>query len=91
MQNVTLQVVEYYPEIKQFKIIQENKEAILFEYVVDEFFAFKESVLDEIKSKIDLLTDKTLKIEFKKLKSKKRRRYSKTISLCQIVIGGTTK
>ncbi|MBA4154640.1 AMP-binding protein [Flavobacterium sp.] len=60
-------IVEYYPEIKQFKIIQENKEAILFEYIVDEFFTFKESVLDEIKSKIDLLTDKTLKIEFRKV------------------------
>lgn len=60
-------IVEYYPQIKQFKIIQEVRELIVFEFITDEFFTFTSTVLDEIKSKIDALTDGSLAIEFKKV------------------------
>ena len=60
-------IVEYYPQIKQFKITQEVREAIVFEYITDDFFTFTTSVLEEIKSKIDALTDGSLTIEFKKV------------------------
>jgi hypothetical protein len=33
-------IVEYYPQIKQFKITQEVREAIVFEYITDDFFTF---------------------------------------------------
>lgn len=58
-------IVEFYPEIKQYKIIQNVPEKIVFEYITDDNFRFTENVLTEIKNKIDLLTDNTLKIEFK--------------------------
>lgn len=60
-------IVEYYPEIKQFKITQEVREAIVFEYIIDDFFTFTTTVLEEIKSKIDALTDGSLTIEFIKV------------------------
>lgn len=60
-------IVEYYPEIKQFKIYQEVRESIVFEYITDDFFAFNPTVLKEIKSKIDALTDGSIEIEFKKV------------------------
>lgn len=60
-------IVEFYPEIKQFRIIQETLDKIIFEYIVDDFFAFREDVLLEIKTKIDFLTDNTVIIEFLKV------------------------
>lgn len=60
-------IVEFYPEIKQFRIIQETIDKIIFEYIVDDFFPFREDVLLEIKSKIDFLADNTLIIEFLKV------------------------
>ncbi|MBC8883681.1 AMP-binding protein [Flavobacterium piscinae] len=60
-------IVEFYPEIKQFKIIQETINKIIFEYIVDEFFPFREDVLHEIKTKIDFLADNSLIIEFLKV------------------------
>lgn len=60
-------IVEFYPEIKQFKIIQETIDKIIFEYIVDDFFPFREDVLLEIKTKIDFLADNTLIIEFLKV------------------------
>lgn len=60
-------IVEFYPEIKQFKIIQETIDKIIFEYIVDEFFPFREDVLYEIKTKIDFLADNSLIIEFLKV------------------------
>lgn len=60
-------IVEFYPEIKQFRIIQETIDKIIFEYIVDDFFPFREDVLLEIKSKIDFLADNSLIIEFLKV------------------------
>ncbi|RAR49730.1 phenylacetate-CoA ligase [Flavobacterium lacus] len=57
-------IVEFYPEIKQFRIVQESIDKIIFEYIIDAFFTFKINVLSEIKEKIDLLSDNTLTIEF---------------------------
>ncbi|WP_291117627.1 AMP-binding protein [Flavobacterium sp. UBA6135] len=58
-------IVEYYPEIKQYKIIQEVPESIIFEYITDSNFDFSEKTLQEIKSKIDVLTDNSISVEFK--------------------------
>lgn len=57
-------IVEFYPEIKQFKIIQKEKESIFFEYVLDANFIFSDSVLVEIEKKINKLTDNRLKTVF---------------------------
>lgn len=60
-------IVEFFPEIKQFRIIQEYLDSIIFEYITDNFFKFDESVLYRIQEKIDSITEKSIKIIFKKV------------------------
>ena len=60
-------IVEFFPEIKQFRIVQETIDKIIFEYIVDDFFPFRNEILSEIKTKIDFLTNATLAIEFSKV------------------------
>ena len=57
-------VFEFYPEIKQYKIIQSKLEEIQIEYIVDDYFPFSEKTIIEIKKKIDYLTDSSLKLDF---------------------------
>lgn len=60
-------IIEFYPEIKQFKIIQKEKSSIDFEYITDSNFKFTATVLLEIEEKLNKLTDNSLKIEFIKV------------------------
>lgn len=57
-------IIEYYPDIRQFQVIQENKEQIRILYIRDQLIPLKEDTLENIKAKIDRLTDKTLKVVF---------------------------
>jgi len=57
-------IVEYFPEIKQYQIIQRQKEEIDFLYITDEHFDFSELTLEKIKIAIDQLTDGQLNVNF---------------------------
>ena len=73
-QGVTLNVhsftgvMEYYQEIKQYRVIQNELERIRIEYIKDEDQSFKESVLVEIKNKLNTLTKNCLVIQFQEVK-----------------------
>lgn len=58
-------VLEYYQEIKQYKIIQNNLEGIVIEYVFEEKSNFDTSILEDIKHKLNTLTHHSLDITFK--------------------------
>jgi phenylacetate-CoA ligase len=60
-------VIEYYHEIKQFKIIQNSLEEIMVEYIVDNENTFDISIIEEIKNKFLDLTHNCLNITFKKV------------------------
>ncbi|MFT5754613.1 MAG: phenylacetate-CoA ligase [Flavobacterium sp.] len=60
-------IFEFYPEIKQYKIIQKNLNSIEIEYIIDAYFEFDASILEKIKSQIDAITDKSLDINFIKV------------------------
>lgn len=61
-------IVEFYPEIKQFKIIQKDYENIVFEYVLDDVYEFNPSItLPKIESEIKELTQNKLKIVFREV------------------------
>lgn len=57
-------VLEYYQTIKQFKVIQNDLESIIIEYIAEENELVDTPVLDEIKSKINALTHHCLEITF---------------------------
>ncbi len=61
-------VMEYYQEIKQYKVIQNELERIRIEYIKDENRSFKESILVEIKNKLNTLTKNCLDIQFQEVK-----------------------
>lgn len=58
-------IIEYFPDIKQYQIIQEKEDEIIIKYILDDLIPLKETTLAEIKEKIDRLTDASLKINFK--------------------------
>ena len=60
-------VLEYYQAIKQYKIIQNNLEGIIIEYIVDRKDNLNESILDDIMVKLNALTSNCLDISFKKV------------------------
>ena len=60
-------IIEYYHTIKQFKIIQNNLEEIIVEYIVDNEDTFDASVINEIKDKFISLTQNCLNITFRKV------------------------
>lgn len=62
-------ILEYFSEIKQFRILQDKIDSIIIEYIIDENFKFSNSILSEIEKKINLITDKSLKIDFKNVKN----------------------
>jgi phenylacetate-CoA ligase len=55
-------VFEYYPEIKQFQVVQRKKEVLIIRYI--EGVTFKPTVIEKIKQKLDELADETLDIDF---------------------------
>lgn len=59
-------IIEYYPDIKQYQIIQKNINEITIKYIVDEVIPLKDATLNEIEDKINDLTDKSLIIIFEK-------------------------
>lgn len=59
-------IIEYYPDIKQYQIIQENINEITIKYITDNEIPLKENTLKEIEEKIDHLTEKTVKIIYEK-------------------------
>ncbi len=60
-------VLEYYQDIKQYKIIQNNLDAIIIEYIVDHHSELKTSILNDIKTKLNKLTHDCLEIAFKQV------------------------
>ncbi|WP_431133113.1 hypothetical protein [Psychroserpens mesophilus] len=60
-------VLEYFQDIKQYKIIQNNLNNIIIEYIVDEASRFNPSVLETIKHKLNTLTHHSLEITFRKV------------------------
>lgn len=57
-------IIEYFPDIKQYQIIQENLDEIRIKYIVDEYLPLQNDTLENIKSKIDKLTNGSLRIHF---------------------------
>jgi len=57
-------VLEYFPEIKQYKIIQNDLDAIIIEYIVDYSYDFNDEVIEKIKTKLNTLTDYCLTMTF---------------------------
>lgn len=57
-------VLEYFQEIKQYKIVQNNLESIEIEYIVDKNYSFNVGILEEIKNKLYTLTKNCLTINF---------------------------
>jgi phenylacetate-CoA ligase len=55
-------VFEYYPEIKQFQVVQQKKEIFIIRYV--EGPNFSTSILDKIKKQLDTLAEESLRINF---------------------------
>ncbi len=60
-------VLEYYQAIKQYKIIQNDLESIIIEYIVDGKHQFELSVLVDIKEKLNTLTNNCLNITFREV------------------------
>lgn len=57
-------IIEYFPDIKQYQIIQEEEDSIIIKYIVDDLIPLKSNTLDKIKQQIDRLTDNSLQINF---------------------------
>ncbi|NRD18518.1 phenylacetate--CoA ligase family protein [Winogradskyella eckloniae] len=60
-------IFEYYQDIKQFKIIQNDLENIEVEYILDTKHNSTTSALNEIKRKFYLLTDNSINISFRQV------------------------
>jgi len=59
-------IIEYFPDIKQYQVIQENENQIIIKYIVDDLIPLKEETLEQIRKELDKLTDGTLEIIFEK-------------------------
>jgi phenylacetate-CoA ligase len=59
-------IIEYYPDIKQYQIIQESINEIVIKYITDNLIPLKDNTLQEIEHKINILTDNTVKVIFEK-------------------------
>jgi phenylacetate-CoA ligase len=55
-------VFEYYQEIKQFQVVQRNKELLIIRYIGGA--NFRSAVLDKIKKQLDTLAEEELNIDF---------------------------
>ena len=56
--------IEYYPEIKQYQVVQNSLDSIEIRFITDKNFEFNDSILKQIKDKIDIITDSSLEIKF---------------------------
>src|SRR5690554_5728766 len=59
-------IIEYYPDIKQYQIIQEKIDEIVIKYITDDIIPLQENTLGSIEEKINKLTDNSVKIIFEK-------------------------
>lgn len=59
-------IIEYYPDIKHYQIIQKTEDEIILNYIVDDLIPLQENTLEEIRIKINQLTESSLKITFEK-------------------------
>lgn len=59
-------IIEYYPDIKQYQIIQESINEIVIKYITDDVIPLEENTLGSIEEKINKLTDNSVKIIFEK-------------------------
>ena len=57
-------ILEYYPEIKQYQVVQNSLDSIEIRFITDKNFEFNDSILKQIKDKIDIITDSSLEIKF---------------------------
>lgn len=62
-------IIEYFPEIKQFRIVQNELEKITIEYITDDNILFTEDILSKIESKINNISENSLEITFEKTDS----------------------
>jgi len=60
-------IFEYFPDIRQFKIIQNDHQSINIKYIVDDLIPLQKDTLNHIKTKIDKLTNNTLNVVFEKV------------------------
>lgn len=59
-------IIEYYPDIKQYQIIQNQLNEMTIKYITDNLIPLKDNTLQEIEHKINILTDNTVKVIFEK-------------------------
>lgn len=59
-------IIAYYPDIKQYQIIQEKPDQITIKYIVDEVIPLKENTLSRIENEIKKLTDGYLRVDFER-------------------------
>lgn len=57
-------VLEYYQAIKQYKIIQNDLESIVIEYIIDDQYDFNHKVVEDIEIKLQDLTHHCLRMTF---------------------------
>lgn len=57
-------IIEYYPDIKQYQIIQKQPDEMTIKYITDDLIPLKDNTLSEIEEKINALTDHQVKIIF---------------------------
>ncbi len=60
-------IIEYFTDIKQFKIIQTSKSEIILKYITDNGEELKEDSISQLKLKLDNLTKNSLQITFQKV------------------------
>src|SRR5690606_26923890 len=53
-------IIEYYPDIKQYQIIQESINEIVIKYITDDAIPLEENTLGSIEEKINKLTDNSV-------------------------------
>lgn len=59
-------IIEYYPDIKQYQIIQNTLDEITIKYIVDHVIPLEKTTLSNIEEEINKMTDSSLKIVFEK-------------------------
>lgn len=62
-------IFEYFPEIKQFQIVQTHPEILEIHYLTDELIPLKEDTLKKLESKLQNLTEDSMTLRFKNVKS----------------------
>lgn len=62
-------VMEYFLEIKQFKVIQRSENELLMEYIIDDEKDFNKDCLLEIKNKLNVFIKNDMQITFLEVKS----------------------